>query len=177
MPNEITNYDPADLGEAMQVLTDTQRRYVIALVTQGGQKANLAYQLATGCTPENANKNAWRMNVPHVMAAIREEADRRLRSGAILGASVLVDIAEDTQHKDRFKAASRLLDHAGLIVATEHKVTVEDRRSTDEILKSIARIASENKLDLGQVIKDAVVDADFEVIENVKPDMTGLEDI
>lgn len=168
-------YNPADLGPAMQVLTENQQRYVVALVEQGGRNATMAYQKATGCTPENAQKNAWRMNTPSVMAAIREEADRRLRSGAILGASVLVEIAEDVLHKDRFKAAIRLVESAGLIVATQHNVTVEDKRSSDEILRAIGRIAKEGGLDMKTVLGDKVATAIDVAYDELSSE--GLEDL
>ena len=170
---EVAPYNPAELGEAMLSLTENQRRYVINLVEQGGRNSMLAYQRATGCSPENAHKNAWRMNSPHVAAAIREEADRRLRSGAILGASIMVEIAEDPMHKDRYKAAARLLDAAGLIVATEHKVTVEDKRSTQEIMRAIGRIAKDAGVDPEKLLGRAVpVDVEFEELSS-----EGLEDI
>lgn len=170
----LTTYKPEHLGPAMSALTDTQQRFVVALVEQGGKNAARAYQRATDCSEDNAHKNAWRMNTPAVMAAIREEADRRIRGGAVLGASVLIEIAEDVLHKDRYKAAERLLASAGLIVATEHKIIVEDKRSTDEIMRSMKRIAKEGGLDLKEVLSDAL-DVEFE--EVVEPDFAGLEDI
>lgn len=171
-------FNPEKLGPAMEALTDRQRNYVVALVEQGGSRAPLAYMKATGCTLESAQANYWRMNTPAVYAAIREEADKRLRAGALLGASVLVEIAEDSMHKDRFKAAARLLDQAGLIVATEHKVTVEDKRSTGEITKAIMNLAKQAGVDPRTLLGDSAELIEDAVFVEVEPESSeGLEDI
>ena len=160
MSKELAPLSSENLGPAMLQLTEKQQRFVVTLLEQGGRNETKAYMAAFGCSAESANANAYRAKTPAVMAAIAEEAARRLRAGAILGASVMIEIAEDPMHKDRFKAAGRLLDHAGLIVATEVKHTIEDKRSNDEILRAIGRLAKDMGHELPKALKD-VVDAEF----------------
>lgn len=71
-----------------------------------------------------------------VIAAMHEEAGKRLRSSAILGASVLAKIARTDGHKHQLRAAEALLNRIGLHETTEHRVTVQ--RSDDAVV--VARI-------------------------------------
>jgi hypothetical protein len=100
-----------------------------------------------------------------------------VRSGAILGASVLHEIAGDVMHKDRFKAGVELLNRSGLLVETQHRVTVEDNRSSKEIEDAIILLARRNGLDPRTLLghspaKPDAVDAEFEELSS-----EGLEDL
>lgn len=165
------------LGPAMQALSPPQRAFVIALLETGARDDHLAAKMAGyGGTDGATRVAAFRLaHNPKVQAAIKEEADRRLRAGAILAASALVDIASDTRHKDRYKAAVELLNRAGLIVQTEHKVIVEDNRLTDEIEAGIIALAQRLNVDptklLGTQSKAArkaeAVDAEFTEVDDI----------
>lgn len=128
------------MGEAMLLCTSGERAFVVALVISGGQDQSLAaFQAGHGTTKEIAAQSATQMmRRPRVLAAIREEADRRLRSGALLASSALYEIIADTKHKDRFKASVEVLNRAGMLVETHHRITVDnDTRSVDQIKKEV----------------------------------------
>ena len=172
----VVSHDKS-IGPAMAGLTDLQRDFVRIFVDHGGRNAAACYRLAyPNCSTEGAAKvNAHKlMHSENVLAAIREEADKRLRTGALLGASVLMEIADNPVHKDQLKAATELLNRAGLIVATQHNVVVEDRRTNNEIIETIARLAMKNNLDVSSLLgnTDDTIDVEY---EELSPD--GLEDL
>ena len=163
----------------MAALNDRQRAFVGAMLETGGQPgrhSEAARRAGYEGSPDVVKVAAHRLaHNPKIQAAIREEAERRVHSGAILGASVLVEIAADPQHKDRFKAATRLLDMAGLIVTTQHKVTVEHTGDdTEKIRLAIAmakRLGIDPKKLLGEAgVSAAEVDAIDAEFEEVKTD-------
>lgn len=172
----ISNTD--GLGPAMIDLLPKQRAFVVAMLETGGQNNTKAAQIA-GYSLDNydaARATAWRLaHDPKILAAIKEEANRRLHSGAILGASVLLEIANDPTHKDRFKAASELLSRGGLVMATEHKITVE-RRDDKGMIDKITVLAAQLGLDPRKLLGNAApaVDAEF---EDVTATSDGLEDL
>jgi len=176
--------DEAHLGPAMLALTPLQRGFVIALVETGGKSDAGAARLAGyGGTDASCWQAGHRLaHNPKVQLAIREEADRRLRAGALLGASALIEIASDIMHKDRYKAAESLLNRAGLLVETQHRVIVEDdRRTEQEIVAAITLMAKRNNLDprklLGYDVKDVAVEGEFTEVDDAAPSADGLEDL
>jgi len=166
----------------MRACTEGQRKFVIALLESGGTNHAKAAAAAGYGGSENAQRVAGHRlaHNPNVIAAAREEADRRLRGGAILGASVMIEIASDPMHKDRFKAADRLLGSAGLNLETVSRHIIEDHRSDNELLMAIATIAKKNGLDpsklLGRPLDKDIVDAEFTEVE-AQESFDGLEDI
>lgn len=163
----------------MLALTDIQRRFVEQLIFQGGTNHTRAYMIASGCSEAAANANAYRVyGNPKVQDAIRAEADRRLRAGALLGASVLIEIAANPMHKDQKAAAVELLNRSGLIVKTLHEVKVDNiHRADPEIVASINKIAAQLGVDAKALLgeKEQIEDAEYE--EVVEPNMEGLEDV
>lgn len=124
----------------MRALTEGQKAFVIALIEQGGRNHARAAQIAGFGSTDNATAvSAHRLaHDPRVLEAIREEADKRLQANVLLGASVLVEIAMDPSHKDRMKAADRLMDRGGMIVETQHRVVVEnDNRPIAELRAAV----------------------------------------
>ncbi len=117
-----------------------------------------------------------------------ECAGFRRRSGALLGASVLVEIAKDQLHKDRFKAAKELLGHNGFNIISEHKVTVEHVPDDKERIAGIIDMAKRLGVDPREFLGayGVTVDAEFKVVtpalaaptENEPlPSQEGLEDL
>lgn len=164
------------IGPAMRALTVKQRAFVRIFVAQGGRNAGRAYAEAY---PDSKSEGAQRvmahnlMHSEHILAAVREEADKRMRTGALLGASVLMEIADNPMHKDQMKAAVELINRSGLIVATQHHVVVEDKRTEREIRETIMRLAEKNKIDVDGILgKDDAVDVEFEEVSS-----EGLEDL
>lgn len=160
-------------GKAFQALNDRQQRFVIAMCENGGANAKRCAQIA-GYTGDDNTLGVTAHRLSHddkVLAALKEEADRRLRGGAVLGASVLVEIANDPTHKDRFRAADRLLERAGLLVIQTNKNIVEHTVNEEDVKTRIAKAARELGLDpkvfLGAAAAQlpAPIDAEFTVIE------------
>jgi phage terminase small subunit len=169
-----------NMGPAMLALTENQRAFVVAMLETGAVDASRAATIAGFGNTEGSRWQAgWRLSHnPKVLAAIREEADKRLRSGAILGASVLVEIAGNTLHKDRFKAAVELLNRAGLIVTTEHKVIVEDdRRDRAMVEQAVVALAKRLNIDPALLlgVRASVIDGQFEEVPAMSSE--GIEDL
>jgi phage terminase small subunit len=175
--------DPPEenLGPAMRALNAGQRRFVIALLETGASNNTVAAGLA-GYGGTEGSRRVMAHNLAHnpkVQAAIKEEADRRLRAGALLAASALVEIAGNPMHKDRFKASVELLNRAGLIVQTEHKVIVEDNRLSEEIEQGIIALSQRLGVDPTKLlgnnskaaqkanIKAQAIDAEFTEVDDL----------
>jgi phage terminase small subunit len=160
-------------GPAMLKLSINQRAFVIAWLELGGThgKASEAARIAGYTTTGGATRaRAYSlMHNPRVLEAIKEEAEKRIQSGVALGASVLVEIASDPVHKDRFKAATALLDRGGLQLAmvNKHLHIVEDNRTDAEIERIIAEMAAKQGLDPKKLLGNSakVVDAEFSEVE------------
>lgn len=178
-------------GPAMSACTDQERRFVIALLETGARDATKAAAMAgygadTYGKGEGKSQNgtskiaAYRLSHrPRVQAAIREEADKRIRAGAILGASVVMEIAMNPLHKDQYKAAVELMNRSGLIVETKHTVEVTDNRTTNGLLARVHELAARLQLDPRKLLGQAagtmpVLDAEYEEVEGSSD---GLEDL
>lgn len=174
-----------DLGPAMSALTPRQRIFVRCMLDTPTLDATAAarragYQIGSS---DAVRVQAFRlMHSERVIAAYHEEASKRLRSGAVLGASVLMKIAQDPMHKDQLKAAMTLLNRIGLHEKTEHKHVVERPTDDIEVKRQIVALAKELGVDprvfLGKNAElpalAAPIDAEFEVIES---STEGLEDV
>jgi phage terminase small subunit len=175
--------DPPEdaLGPAMLALTPPRRRFVVALLETGTDDNSLAASMAGfGGTQDSKWQAGHRLSRdPKVQAAIKEEADRRLRGGMILAASALREIVASPTHKDRFKAAVELLNRGGLIVQTEHKVIVEDNRLSDEIEAGIIAMAQRIGVDPTRLLgsnskaaqkanaKEAAIDGEYTEVDDL----------
>jgi chemotaxis response regulator CheB len=86
-----------------------------------------------------------------VIAALHEESVKRLTGAAIVGVSVLLEIAQSEDHKDRFKAAKELAAINGFTAEQRIRVehVTEDKRDLIEQIKGMAR---ELKLDPKQLL-------------------------
>lgn len=176
-------------GQAMRELTIPQQRFVVALVELGARNNTQAAMMAGYGGTDAARKVAAKvlMRSPKVLAAIREEADKRLRSGALLAASRLYELIDSNDEKVALKASIETLNRSDLIVATEHRVTVTDNRSREDVIKAIVAMAKKNNLDpktlLGFDPEVKPVDAEFkevlstECIQTVDMSSDGLEDL
>jgi phage terminase small subunit len=154
----------------MLELTEKQQKFVVALLETGGDNESRAAMMAGYGTGYETRSYELARN-PKVLAAIREEADKRLRSGALLASSKLIEIAKKDTHKDQLKAIIELLNRGGLIVQTQHKVIVEDNRNDNEIIARVAAFARELDIDPVKLLSKVgvdYVDGQFtEVTQNV----------
>lgn len=145
-----------ELGPAMRELTIPQRDFVLAYADQGGINAAEAARRAGYA--HHAVAGSTLLKMPRILAALREEADARLKAGAILAASVLVEIADDKFHRDRYKAAVELLNRAGLVVEGLSRVIVEDHRTPEEIERRIRDLAERLGIDADRLIGSSQVE-------------------
>lgn len=180
--------DDLEYGPAMLALKESQRAFVNALLQQSEQNYTRAYMSAyPDASYDTANVNGIRLaHNSKILDALHEEAGNRLRSAALLGASVIRQIANDPTHKDQLKAATTLLNRIGLHERTEHKVTVERPTDDVEIIQRIvdlgksmdwtdaeirAAIGHNTELPIGLLA--APIDAEFEEVGST----VGLDDI
>ena len=128
----------------MLVLPPRQQIFVKEYVGSGGLKANEAASKAgLGTDAKSSKEEAERLlKIPRILAAIREEADKRLKSGAVLAASVLLEIASNPMHRDQYKASVEILNRSGLIVENVNRVIVEDHRTEEEIVRRITDLSA-----------------------------------
>lgn len=177
MANEISR--PSEVvieehGPAMLALTEPQRSFVLHYCDTGGINAGEAARRAGyGNNKDSQTVTASRMlRQPRILAALREVADRRLKAGAIMAASAIVEIAGDALHRDRFKAATELLNRAGLVVEGVSRVIVEDHRTPEEIERRIRDLAERLGIDANKILgQSMVIDGDVTdldcVVENI----------
>lgn len=178
MTTELTIVEQEqDFGPAMLALPENRRRFVLSVLLTGGRNGAEAARMA-GYSEHSATATASQlMRDEKVLAAIREEAERRLKSAAAMAVETLVQICGDQMNKDRFKAAARILDFAGLAPKSEHTIKVEhtnlDRRGQ---LLEVKQLALELGLDARDMLRKAgleVIDAEF---TEVFPDAAKPED-
>lgn len=189
MSTELTLTIPTgEIGPKMRKLSPQQRSFVYAMTACGGNmtRAALAAGYGAGSETEKQREKAARVagsrlaSEPKVLEAIKEEAEKRLHSGALIAASTLLEIVGDPLHKDRLKAASQLLDRAGLIIETKHTVNVTHSGADRETVARITDLATKLGLDpkalLGQT--GPIIDAEFEEVprEADPPEAPAPED-
>lgn len=164
---KLQSVEENDFGPKMQALTNLQRGFVLAKL-QNPNGTDIEAALAAGVTGKTAasvrTSAHYLSHNPKVLEAIKEQAERMLHSGAILAAGVIIEIATDPMHKDRLKAADRLLGMAGLGIVTEHRVTVthqSDAEKIAEIKKLTERLGFDKTQTRALLGSAGVVDAEF----------------
>jgi hypothetical protein len=120
------------LGPAMLACTAVERRFALAAVMYPLAK-DWQIAKAAGCSDKShgyLRRAAHRFfHSERVLAAIRECADKRIRSGAMLGIAVIEKIVRNDRHQDQFKAATWL---AGLNRFTVDQNIKVDHTHRDE---------------------------------------------
>lgn len=155
---ELAPLEPveAEDGPAMKALpTDRHRAFVRALYqVKPGHGANVkAAKLAGFGTPSSSPQSmatiASRLaHDERVLAAIREEDEKRIRSSAPRAITALSALVENPKHKDHARGIAMVLDRVHP-AETVHKVDVTHKhdvtlnaRETAEILKRIAELSA-----------------------------------
>lgn len=163
--------DDHEYGPAMSALNERQRAFVMAMIEFPGitqaKAAKLAgYQNSPGGLKVHGHYCAHH---PAVQAAMREEAEKRINSGSLLAASVLLKMLTDSkvEAKDRIKAAGMLLDRSGFGAAQTINVnkTVTDRTGP-AMLERIRALAAANGLDAVKLLGGNVVDGEFSEVKD-----------
>jgi hypothetical protein len=139
--------DEDRLGPAMLRLSKRRRAFVVAALEMPcATQAQVARAAGFGTPTSSDNvmkvRGCQLMHSEKIIAALHEEASKRLRSSTVLGAAVLVEIAKDPSHKDRLRAAEMLLNRTGFHELHERKLTVEHRDLTGaELTARITELA------------------------------------
>ena len=166
-------------GPAMSALTERQRQFVLAKVlsVDGNDTSAAAAAGYSGNRDALAVAASRLNNHPKIQAAIQEEAELRLHGAKLLATRVLVDIASNVKEKgsDRLKAAGMILNRVGMSEKTEHHVVVDNRVTTQQLIRDITELARKTGMDPSKVLGSVgvAIDADFSVVSQ----LTGLEDI
>lgn len=130
-------------------LTAKQRKFVTEYVANAANMSEAARR--AGYAVESAGQTGHKLlKLPHVIAAIREEAEKLLNSNVIIGAQTIVELAKNAQSETvRLQAGQTLLDRGGLpyIRQSENRIVVEDNRTDAQLLASARAIAAELGLD------------------------------
>lgn len=165
----IPGEDLASYGPAMQACTPRQRAFVEAYCDHPGASATRLAEHAGFATNSQTSLRVTAHRLMHsetVIAAINEEASKRLRGAGLLGVSIMMEIATNRTHKDQLKAATALADRTGFHATSEHKVTVDDKRpqTKREMVAAIVALGREQGMSDDEIKKwtgGEIVDADF----------------
>jgi hypothetical protein len=197
MGQEITKAEDLEgYGPAMSACTPLQRRFVELFhdhpTWNAVQLAEAAGSKAT--TRESMRVTGQRlMHDDKVLAAMNEEACKRIKTGGMIGVAAVVKIALNESHKDHLKAALALMDRTGFHALSEHKVTVDDKRpqSKRELIEATKNVLSELGMSpadaskfLSAATNEDIVEAEFTVVsestvtlsENEEPQTETAED-
>lgn len=138
--------DDVEYGPAMSVLSERQRKFVLAMLSiPGCSYARAAREAGYSDVGEGAKvQGHYAAHNPKVQAAMREEAGKRLNGLSVVAANVMMDIMldEEIDPKTKLKAAAAVLDRTGFAAAQNINVnkTVTDQ-SGAAIMESIKRLA------------------------------------
>lgn len=195
MINPVVIYQPvqdADVSDcpAMLALNPQQRAFVLAHVALGGEDATKAARAAGygGDNPTSVKVQAYRLtHSPKVRLAIKEIAESKIHAQAAYGAQVLVEIARDPTHKDRYKAATEIMNRSGMMVVQKVEHDHIHRAEDDaEKVRRIVLFAQQMGMDPRKLLGGAkelqgvTLDAQFEIVDTeVEPSGSaeGLEDL
>jgi hypothetical protein len=170
MPNDLTIVEePLAEGKAMSALTGRKKKFVLALLKLGASTS--AQRQAAAQAGYDPMYGYQLMHDDRVLAAIREVATKTVAGAALTGVQVMIDIALDKEHKDRFRAAKELAALNGF--TAEQRIVVEhvDGDTRAKILE-VRKLAEQLGLDPRQLIEATgmVIDAEFEVVEGMQVD-------
>lgn len=156
---------PLDDGPALSCLNPQERAFLLALVMAGGSP-NQVLNCARAAGYADPKYGWVLMRKQKIIDALQEEAGKRLVSGALLGASVLMEIAGNPIHKDQYKAAKELLAHAGYMPVSKQEITVKhlepDKR---QLVADIAAFARQMGMDPQKLLGSVGVTTDAEFTE------------
>jgi len=110
------------------------------------------------------------MRDERILAALREEATKRLSGAALVGVNVMLELAQTPGHKDQFRAAKELAAINGF--TAEQRIVVEHiNPDTKDQMRQIKEMATALGLDPKQLIASAgIVDAEFTEVKEPEVD-------
>lgn len=164
--------DDGTHGDAFNALTTLQKRFVLCHLVLGGRNAAEAARVAGYASGTWKQSGYALLRKRSVIAALREEAEKRMSSHALTASENLLRIVGDATHKDNFKATIELMNRAGLQFIQKHEVIHTDHRLAADVLASIVALAVRT----GQPVKallgydpEQVTDAEVEEVEEDQP--------
>ena len=144
-------FDEGSLGPAMRALRPLQRAFVHYKVFYGLTNIEAYRRAGYSDNPGSSRKGSYELaHSQGVQDAIEEETRKLMRTEGPKSVQVLVEIRDDKEvaARDRVKAATELLNRAGLHARTESTVNVSVQMTDSEKDKEILRLAKE--LGLGE---------------------------
>lgn len=176
MGNDLILPSGEDLSPAMKVLTEKQRRFVLAYLTtitgnsrgtpDQTEAARLAGYGSEGSPGSCAVRAHELMHMPKIVAAIREMVEIGFIGDLVVGRWVLRDLALNS-NSDAVKkaAASELLNRGGLleklgVVQHDHNVKFDRKELIGYIDEAAKRIGGPT-----QALLEKIVDAEFEEVD------------
>lgn len=153
----------------MASLSEQHRDFVLRLMELGPSKrASAKAAKDVGFSSLNGYKL---MRDERILAAIREEATKELAGAALIGVKVMIEIAQDRDHKDRLKAAEKLAAINGF--TAEQRIVVEHISPDNKgMIAEIRSMAAQLGLDPKQLISATgfIEDAEFTEVEDETSD-------
>lgn len=162
-------------GPRMAALTDKQRGYVLAMLSDPLGNPT-AWARAAGYSDHMDRCKVSGHHLSHddrIKEAAREECLRLSDTvGPVLAMGVMFQIARTNGHKDQLKAAEAIANRVGLHETSEHKVSVEHTDKTGAaLIERIRQLAGALNIDPA-----ALLGANQpKLIEAVPQKETGLE--
>lgn len=170
MTTELIPYedDRSHDGPKMALLEPMQRKFVLLMLSttpSEGQEGRCA--LAAGYAHTQSGYNLMRN--AKVIDALHEESAKKVLAAAQIGVMVMVEVALDPLHKDRYKAAKDLAAMSGFSPISKQEIKVEHGQTDDKakiarIVENAQRLGLDPAVLLGRA--GIVVDAEFTVIED-----------
>ncbi len=169
--------DGAEWGPAMKALpSDRHRVFVLSLYeVPRGYGAQVKAAKMAGFGTSTTSAKSWSViasRLAHdekILAAMREEDERRIRASAPRAIRALAHLIEDPDHRDHGRAIGIVMDRTHP-VETRHTVAVEHRVpvlvATAEVMARIAKLATRAGLDPLRLAPP--IDAEFVEISDEK---------
>lgn len=153
-------------GRAMSALTADRRKFIRQMIMLGPNPKNC--QVAAAKAGFHPVYGYELMREEGIIAALREEATKRLAGSALIGVSVMIDIATNPTHKDQYRAARDLAAINGF--TAEQKIVVEHLNADGkQLIGQIREMAEQLGMDPRQLIAAAgIVDAEYTEVEEIR---------
>lgn len=147
--------DDTNFGPAMRALSEQQRRFVLAMLTEPFKPAaHWARVAGYSDVKEGAKVRAHHLvHDPRIEAAVAEVARATLNIiGPVLATQGLIRIAKNPKHPKHHWALEKLANRTGFHETTEHKVTVDHMGSAEDVADRIRRAAELLGIDPAQLL-------------------------
>jgi phage terminase small subunit len=172
--------DEGDIGPAMEAISPKQRKFVRAMLQLGSSNYTEAARLAGYSTKSESSIRVQGHILAHdsrVLAAIQEEARKRLGAGLIMASSILIGIAEgkyEAKASDRLKAIDMIMSRQGMPAVTQHLVTDGRAQSDTDLMADLDKKMRAVGMKLSEIMGGPkVINAEYTVVTGAE----GLEDL